>query len=589
MSDQAATETPESQLVPQRKRKVRAIAIPVQVKKALTDTVDAAVDATDSGAPGSTQDPFEPLRTRGVLIDPPFDLDVLSSLHENNSMLGQIVEAMETNVVGFGWSLEPVRVQDGAETADGKEDPKVEAEWERFQLFLEHGNWGEDATSLIEVRRQQRKDLELTGMSYLEIVQNGLGDPVGYVHAPSFRMRITISDKEATGFDEIVMIGRGKRRRPGTVRKYKRFRRYVQVDPFSNKLTYFKDLDDPRPISRETGEPLTDPADFRNTSKLANPMIFRRLYAPRTPYGVPRYIGCLLAILGGRCAEEVNYATFRNNQIPSMLLLVSGGALTDETIQRITTFSQEVIQGDDNRSKFLVIEAEPDPAVDNTNPGSTGGSANVRIEAKPLREARNEDAMFIEYEKGNAEKLRMSWRLPPITIGGVTEYSRAVADTARRLAEEQIFEPERRAEDWHWSRLLRRMGMILHEFQTNSPNVTNDEDLIQVMATAERSGAMTPRIATRLLSEMLGLTVPKADEKEVPPDVPFSLTMAKEVKNLAKPNEVGQQVTALKSMEMDDPVETLFTVVKSRYGITRSDFQDKTIRELRAMVAGVSA
>lgn len=538
------------------RRKSRVVLIPIR-----KDVLERAaeLEGTDQG-PGSAQTQLEELRRAGRIIEPPFELSVLAAMGEYNADIGPVIEAMETNVVGFGWSIELAPSAVGTESEVSELPSQVEEEWERFNLFFEYGNWGEG--SFTAHRRNQRRDFELMGMAFQELIATPSGEILGYVHSPAQRMRLTVCDDNLTTYTETVIVGRGDRRRLGTVTKRRRFRRFVQVDPTRSKVVFFKEFDDPRPISRVTGDVLTG-EEASNPALLANPMMYRRIYAPRTPYGVPRYIGNMLAILGGRCAEEVNYATFRNNQIPSMMILVSGGQLTDDTIERLTTFSQENLQGDDNRSRFLVIEAEPDPAVDNTTPGSIGAASTARIDVKPLKDALHDDAMFVEYEKSNRAKIRRCWRLPPILVGDSDDYSRMVAETSRRLTEEQVFEPERREEDSEWARLVRRMGMSFHNFKSNSPNVTNDDDLIKVMATAERSGAMTPRIATRLLTDILGFPVPPADVNEIPADIPFSLTMAEKVKNLAKPNEVGQQVTALKSTGL--PVKLISRLLTSPF------------------------
>jgi PBSX family phage portal protein len=524
-------------------RKIRALVLPVNAPN--------RVDVEKQDEAESNLKPLEDLIRQGRVIPPPFNLHVLSQLPEQNSELNQVIEAMEQNVVGFGWRLEATptiaTALVGARPADGQEleDPDididqlredVEDEWERVDEFLSYGNW--DPDSFTYLRRQQRKDLEATGNTFLELITNRAGEPVNFRHAPSYRMRLSILDEEFTTYPEVRVVGRGSRRRLVTRTRRKRFRRFVQVDNFGSrsKLTWFKEWGDPRPISARTGEVL---ASDRNQERLANPMIHRRIYAPRTPYGVPRYMGNLLAILGGRAAEEINYSTFRNNQIPSMMLMVSNGQLTQDTIDRIADFAEHHIQGDDNYSRFLIVEAEPDDGVE--------GGGQVKIEAKPLTQAQHDDALFVKYEDGNADKVRRAWRLPPIIVGRSDDYTRATADTSRRIAEEQVFEPERREEDWHWNRVLVAKGMAFHEFRTNSPNVTNDQDLIRVMAAAEKSGAMTPRLARAILSDILGRPVSGVDSEVVPVDVPFTLTMAEAVKNQANPAEPGQSVTAMKA------------------------------------------
>lgn len=520
------------------------------VEKAAHANLEEAQKALDGdgAAESNLVSPWEELERQGRIVPPPFDPFALAAMSEHSSDLAPSIEAMAVNVVGFGWQLVAVPSvarllpQPGIESEEDKAlDPlAVEAleELERFEEFLTYGNW--DDESLTSLRRAQRFDLEEVGYAFMELIPNSQEEIVGYRHVPSYQMRLATLDEESTTYKDPRVIGSGKDRRIEKRTKRRRFRRYVQWDG-GRAVVWFKEFGDPRPISKETGEVLTG-EDAKDRSKLANPMIYRRLYAPRTPYGIPRYMGALLAILGGRAAEEVNYTTFRNNNIPSMMIMVSGGQLTADTVERIETFSKEVIQGDDNYSKFLILEAEADEAVDQ------GGTAqNVKIDAKPLTKDQITDAMFQRYEETNADKVRRAWRLPPILVGRSSDYTRATADTSRRLAEEQVFAPERQEEDWTWNRILRAMGLKFWEFRTNSPNVTDDSDLLQLLYAAEKAGAMTPRIARDLTADILGRPIPAPDSSVVNLDVPFSLQMAEAVKNQGDPGEVGQSVTALKS------------------------------------------
>ena len=86
-----------------------------------------------------------------------------------------------------------------------------------------------------------------------------------------------------------------------------------------------------------------------------------------------------------------------------------------------------------------------------------------------------------------------------------------------------------------------------HVFKSNSPNTTDNSELVRILSGAEKTGGMTPRIARQVLEDILGIDLPPFTA-DFDPDTPFSLTMAQAVKNQADPTEPGQQVTALKSM-----------------------------------------
>src|SRR5690606_13585994 len=150
---------------------------------------------------------------------------------------------------------------------------------------------------------------------------------------------------------------------------------------------WFKEFQDPRHFDNVTGQELKTPEAIqkaRDAGRLANEMIHFALYCPRSAYGMPRFVGNMLGIYGDRAAEEINYITFENNNIPSMVVSVSNGQLTQGTVDRIEQFTEAQIQGSDNYSKFLIVEAE------GFAEGEDGGQ--IKIEIKPLTREQHTDA-----------------------------------------------------------------------------------------------------------------------------------------------------------------------------------------------------
>jgi capsid portal protein len=256
---------------------------------------------------------------------------------------------------------------------------------------------------------------------------------------------------------------------------------------------------------------------------------------------MPRFIGNWLGIVGDRAAEETNYITFNNNNIPSMFVAVSNGQLTDGTIGRIESFVESQIQGNDNFSKFLVLEAE------GFAEGEDGGQ--IKLEVKPLTKEQHTDAMFQNYSDNNRDSIRRSFRLPPILVGRAEDYTRATADASVKLADEQVFAPARGIVDQFINRrLFPEMKFVYHKFRSNSPDTTDDTELVNLLSSAEKTGGMSPNIARVILEDVLGRELGPVSP-EIDGDIPFSLQMAEAVKNEADPTEPGQQVTALKFID----------------------------------------
>jgi len=527
--------------------RVRAMVIGMQKR---TETVDVTKDAGTVGGQSKQleEDPFEALSAAGQLIEPPFDMLTLALLPENNTELGPCVETMEVNIEGFGYRFIPrVTV---TETKD-ELSKLVHAEKVQLTNFFMYASIEDSFTML---RRKLRKDLEVTGNAYLEVIRDAKGQVQAFTHIPSYQMRLgRMEDKQfqvEVPIHELQIDGSVKVVR---VKAWQRFRRYAQSKAIhlrnlsylgGYKLRWFKAYGDPRIYDNTNGTLIEDADKLERMpeDRKANEVIHFRLYSSRSPYGLPRYVGNLLSIFGDRASEEINYITFKNNNIPSMVVLVSNGQLTEGSIQRIESFVESQIQGSDNYSKFLLLEAEA-----SGDDGEDGGQVKIAIER--LVEEQHKDALFQNYSNNNQEKVRRAFRLPPIFLGKADDYTRNTAETSRVLADEQIFAPERDEFDQFINRrLFPDMGIIYHRFKSNSPNTTDNQQLVKILAGAEKTGGMTPRIARLLIEDILSLELPPLPD-DFPADVPFSMTMAEAVKNKADPTEPGQQVTALKLIE----------------------------------------
>jgi PBSX family phage portal protein len=457
---------------------------------------------------------------------------------------------MSINIEGFGHRYVP-RYTESA-PASVKEQARLERV--RLENFFAYVSMEDSFTT---TRRKLRTDLESTGNGYLEVIRNAAGDIQGLHHLPAYQMRLGRLDELPIKVEvPILQLAPDGGVEVKRITTWQRYRRYVQSNvTHSAGLTYvggyqlrwFKQYGDPRVFDLETGEAVEGAEAAKlPEAKRANEVVHFRIYSPRTPYGLPRYVGNLLSILGDRKSEEINFATFTNQNIPSMMLLVSNGQLTQGTIDRIKSFVESQIQGQDNWSKFLIIEAE------GAEEGEDGGQ--VKIDAKPLVDAQHDDALFQNYSRNNQDKVRRAFRLPPILVGKSEDYTRATAETSRKLADEQIFAPERdNFDDWINRRLFAEMEILYHKFRSNSPNTTDNAELVKILGGAEKTGGMTPRIARMMLADILGQELPEFpaefDEKA---DTPFSLLMAEAVKNKADASEPGQQVTALKALETID-------------------------------------
>jgi len=510
-------------------RMMRAIVIGVQ--KEVKDVVD------DESSQSQQLDSQVWAGLKDQYVEPPLDLLTLSMLRENNSELGQVIDAMEVNIDSFGhrFVLNPW-------AALFKDDDKVvkEVALEKIKLVNFFNNAAIDTTSFVRLRRDTRRDIEGTGNGYWEVITNASDEIVGFKWAPSHTIRLYPLEQEAIEVETTrTKIGNDGKPELTKIKHWKRFRKFVQVR--EAKKAYFKELGDPRVMDSRTGLYQKDgdkevPLEYR-----ANSMIHFRIPVSRSPYGLPRYIGNLFSIFGSRAAEEINYVTLKNNNIPSLMLLISGGGmLTGASIKRIEEFVETNIRGKDNYSKILLVEAEP--IEEGALPGQ---SSDIKMSIERLSSEQIKDAMYQEYDKNNIDKVRSSFRLPPIFTGRSEDYTRATADTSKKLADEQVFAPERNEFDSALNTLVMPLiGAVWHMYKSNSPNVTDNQDLIKMLGISEKTGGMTPQIARDIMSDVFSKDL--GDVVSIDPDVPFTLQVAEAAKNTG-PINLGT-VAATKSL-----------------------------------------
>lgn len=519
-----------------------------------------------------------------MLVPLPFDKSYLARLPAHSGELAAAIDAMANNIGGYGHRF-------ACRVTDAEQEKALEAEIRRERVwlvnFFQRVALGESWHSL---RKRTRKDIETTGEGFTEVIRDRRGRIKNLGYLASEQMRLCWEDLEFTQIEvPTPTLQEDGSWTLETIDQPRRLRRFVQGQSVlataegapSSRIRFFKSFGDKRVLHNRTGVYMTEaeaatagpdggplPEDYR-----ANEVIHWRIPCSYSPHGLPRYMGNLLAVLGVRGAEEVNYATLKNNNIPSLALLVSNGRLTGATVKRITEFIEKKVKGNDNRSSVLIIEGE----------GEFEGeeSGQVKIDMKPLNAAQVTDAMFSKYMQDGRSAIRQSFRLPPIFVGSTQDYNRATADASRQLADEQVFAPERTEEDWTINTVLADAGVRFHEFQSRTPNVTDNRELVTMLTSAERTGAITPRIARAVVEDVFP-TAAELPSSKIDQDTPYSLQLAEAMKNQASPTEPNQNgPPALPAMKRDPgqrddgPVDPFVELWKAL------DESDRLVAELR--------
>ena len=448
-------------------------------------------------------------------LDPPYDPEALCLLMEHSNSLRQNVDAYATNIDGFGHRFEPAVDFD----ADDADEHVADIIYLERLAARDRGELGDDAAlqpteeeiaqrrrelqqlgrierarlaaffdfccfdhSFVDLRRRSRQDLEVTGNAFWEVLRDGRGDIVRLVYVPSYSVRLLPLDREPVEIEDRVRVSPVSFE---TVSARRRVRRFVQVQ--GTERIYFKSFRDPRVISRRTGQQFADVEALLKADPIDGPateIVHFAIHSPRSPYGVPRWVGTLLSVLGSRQMEEVNFLYFENKSVPPLALLVSGGKLSDASVPRIERFIEENLKGKTNFHKILILEAE----------GSGGGDANrAKIELRPLTDAQQQDALFQIYDERNIDKVGSAFRLPKMLRGESKDFNRATAESALRFAEDQVFQPERDEFDFLMNRqLLADMGIRFWRFRSQTPVTRDPERMTQMVEKLVRVGVLTP-------------------------------------------------------------------------------------------------
>lgn len=468
-----------------------------------------SIDIDEPHSQADEPDPFANKRLFGKhnIVTPRYPLSHLSSLKENSTELIQCISSMVTNTVGFGYQLRERRMPEGQ-----REKFKEEIEFERLRLtaMLDTVH---PTKSLTMLREATKDDQHSNGNGYLELIDYPRnGELVGINYVRSYETRLTeVADKPVK-----VMVPWVNPIKNFTIEHkpmYHRFRKFVMLR--RSKPIWFKEAGDPRILHKRSGEY----DESTKPSMRATSLIHFKTHSSLTPYGVPDWIGNLFSIYGSRQSDELNWTSLKNNMIPSMFVVVENGILTEASITRLREWTEQQVANSLNRSKFLILEGE-------TLEEGAPTPANFRIRVEPLAQLQKDDQLFQEYDKNNRDKVRQAFRLPPIFVGRSDDYNRSTADTSRDIADEQVFAPERARDDFLINRfILARWNARFHTFRSNTPNITDDIELIRLMAFAERSGGMTPRRADRIVRDVFGDDIGPMP-KGIDLDTPFSISFA---------------------------------------------------------------
>ncbi len=455
-------------------------------------------------------------------VPTPIDFQKLAQMVDLAPSLDVSIDAMETNITGFGHRLECLLdVKEIKDEKTGKTiyiDPKTgqevpqdridekNDELERIERLLAVTATS-DPEGWLGITKKKTRDLETFGNAWIEVERNIDGDIVNLHHLPAWSMRLMKKDEEKTLFEPKI-------RHPSTkelieYKTNKCFRKSVQIKGKARR--FFKEFGDPRLLDMNTGlyyESVEDP-NLPEEFEPAGEVLYFNLYHPLYEYGLPRWLSATPVILSARAAHLMNYTILSNNGIPMGVMIIEGH-YSRELEKKIKDEIEHMVRGEKSYHTMLVVQAQAQP-VGPAGPGQQSMKPSIKIES--LSDMVNSEGLFMDYSKYVDEVIVGCFRLPNLLVGKNNQITRATAEVALQIFEQQVLGPARHAHDFVInSKIFAEMDIKWWKYCTNSARLEDQEMVAKLAKEFADSGILMPREAREIAGRILNKSLEEIDQ-----------------------------------------------------------------------------
>jgi len=373
------------------------------------------------------------------LIEPPYNLEYLSTIYEISPYNFAAINAKVANIVGLGYDfIETKKTNDALDGIESKAQlerarKKLNRVRQDLHTWLEDCN---DEETFKETLMKFYTDVEATGNGYLEIGRTVTGK-IGYLgHIPSKSMRV-------------------RRLRDG----------FIQL--LYGKAVYFRNFGD-----TETPNPLAGGLDRPNE------IIQLKKYTPRNNYyGIPDIIAAQNAMAGNEFAGKYNLDYFENKAVPRYIITVKGAKLSTESERKLLEFFQVGLKGKNHRSLYIPLP-----------PDSPDSKTEFKME--PI-EAGTQESSFNVYRTSNRDEILMAHRTPINKIGTPAGINLAAARDADKTFKEQVCRPSQDILEKRLNKIVAEMTDAL-EIKFNELSLTDEDTQSKIDERYLRLQVITP-------------------------------------------------------------------------------------------------
>lgn len=414
-------------------------------------------------------------------LSPPYNLATLRSIADISDILNQCIEAYVTNIAGFGFDIR-YTVDDLEETEEMKE------EWNQLDDVIKGLSYDRPSKEVVE---EVIRHVEECGNGYIEVIRNLKGEVVGIDSIKPEFMTVTklnrVIDKEGRELKVRYFVFRDSTNDSGR-----------------SSGTWYKTFGDPTPLN-------VNGSIGKEDSGTATEIIPLKIGDFQDPYGVPRWIGVLIKILGNRKADELNFRYFTQGRHVPLAITLENAQLTAESEATLQSYANS-IGGEENQHKFLLLEAEKVGPADEMLGMEDKFKPAIHIEK--LADILQKDALFLEYDKNVIDSVLSAFRLPPVYVGLSSDYNRATVETAKELTEEQVFQPQRESYSSRFNSMFQEYRFKYVELFLKSSNVVNMEDVKAILEPAIKANSIAPNDLRDIVSKVLNKPLEAFDGDE---------------------------------------------------------------------------
>ena len=418
------------------------------------------------------------------LVAPDYNPASLYDIVESSTALQPCIDAYEMGISGTGFKVTRRITEDMEETQGinitSEQSKTMDVEKDKLNSLLSSPY---PELSFTDIRTAVRRDAEITGTGYIEVIHNLSGQPIMFRNQPSSNM---LASRLSKPIDVEVLMVRGTSVEKITMKR--RIRKYCLK--VNGKKRWYKDQLCPYHIDAKTGSlykslPPKDRGDVIIPYKI-------NTRTPYDTYGRPRWLAATPGILGIRAKDELNHHFLRSGGIPPALIFISGGAIASETVR---TQLEGILSGAaQDKMQAAIVEVD--------SSGSFDSNMVPKVDIKTFSSKDQEDPMFGGYAKDTRKIVREIYRLTPLMLGGAEEYSHAAAQTALISTEALVFGPLREKEDNFYNRVVFPYMGIHHAKTQSNPLTMRNPELMQKLIdmVLRANGVEIP--AANLITEM---------------------------------------------------------------------------------------